>query len=88
MVWRRATREGGLALIVVTAVLLLLTFRLAMVAHHRDRDWAAAQAALDRCRQQAPQLAGFYEEYENRIVYFAAEPPGADWNGVFVAETK
>jgi adenylate cyclase len=60
----------------------------AMLAFYRAQDWASAQAALERCRKSAPQLAEFYDEYENRIAYFTDEPPGADWNGVFVAETK
>ena len=60
----------------------------AMLAFYRAQDWPAAQAALDRCRERAPQLADFYDEYDERIAHFAADPPGADWNGVFVAETK
>jgi hypothetical protein len=33
-------------------------------------------------------LAALYDFYERRIASYELNPPGPDWNGVFVAETK
>jgi adenylate cyclase len=60
----------------------------AMLMHYRARQWAAADAALQRCRGIDPRLDGLYELYAERIAYFAHTPPAADWDGVFVALTK
>jgi adenylate cyclase len=59
-----------------------------MLACYRAQDWTRAQAALVKCRDYSPELTGFYDLYAERIAHFAANPPGAAWNGVFVAETK
>ena len=37
----------------------------------------------------APQfLQGFYDLYEKRIAHYCADPPPANWDGVFEAKTK
>jgi adenylate cyclase len=60
-----------------------------MLACYRARDWAGASSVLADCRcYQTAELAAFYDLYAERIAYFAVNPPGPDWNGVFVAETK
>jgi len=59
-----------------------------MLAGYRTQDWAGARDALAECRRYTPELAGFYDLYAERIAYFEANPPGPDWNGVFVSETK
>jgi len=60
----------------------------AMLAAYRAQDWTGAGAALGRCRPREPRLALFYDLYEQRVAYYAANPPGSDWDGTFVAETK
>ena len=35
-----------------------------------------------------PELADLYDLYEERIQAYEADPPGDDWDGVFIAETK
>jgi adenylate cyclase len=60
----------------------------AMLAAYRGRDWACAQAAADDCASQAPQLGALYALYGERIAAYRAEPPGRDWDGVFVAKEK
>jgi adenylate cyclase len=60
----------------------------AMLTHYRARDWAAARAALERCRGRDPRLDALYDLYTGRIAYFSANPPAADWDGVFIALTK
>jgi adenylate cyclase len=60
----------------------------AMLGHYRTRDWMQAQAALCQCRGRDPRLEPLYDLYEERLAYFAANPPATDWDGVFVALTK
>ncbi|HTT79313.1 MAG TPA: adenylate/guanylate cyclase domain-containing protein [Stellaceae bacterium] len=60
----------------------------AMLAHYRARRWAAARAALARCRGRDPRLDGLYDLYVERLAWFVMNPPTADWDGVFVALTK
>ena len=60
----------------------------AMLAHYRGQDWASARAALVQCRGQDARLEGLYDLYEERLAYFADNPPAADWDGVFVALSK
>jgi len=59
-----------------------------MLGLYRAQDWAAASEALADCRSRAPEFTGLYELYAERIAYFAANPPGEGWDGVFVSETK
>ena len=33
-------------------------------------------------------LDGFYDMYSERIAAYRADPPAADWDGVYEAETK
>jgi adenylate cyclase len=60
----------------------------AMLACYRAQDWDGAQATLERCRPAQRGLADFYGVYEERIAHYRENPPGKDWQGVFVAETK
>ena len=60
-----------------------------MLAAYRTQDWDGAVAALNECAEVAPDLLkGFYEVYSARIAEFRADPPGADWDGVYVAKSK
>jgi adenylate cyclase len=60
----------------------------AMLDGYRRQDWPGARAALADCRGRDARLDGLYELYEERIGYFADNPPAVDWDGVFVALTK
>lgn len=60
----------------------------AMLMHYRAQDWARAEAALSACRGGDARLEPLYDLYAGRIAWFRENPPGADWNGVFVATTK
>ncbi|MBF0247088.1 MAG: adenylate/guanylate cyclase domain-containing protein [Alphaproteobacteria bacterium] len=61
-----------------------------MLAKYRAQDWDGAQAACDACRAMADtyECPGFFDLYEQRIHDMRANPPGADWDGVFVATSK
>jgi adenylate cyclase len=61
----------------------------AMIAAYRAQQWNAALKHLESCRAQAPdEMRGVYELYETRISDLRADPPPADWDGVFAALTK
>jgi adenylate cyclase len=56
---------------------------------YRRQDWAGAETARAECLEVGPErLRGFYALYEARIAEFRADPPGADWDGVYVAKSK
>ncbi len=59
-----------------------------MLACYRAQDWAGARAAVAECRQHDSRLTRLYDLYDERIGFFAASPPGPDWDGVFVASDK
>ena len=59
-----------------------------MLERYRARDWAGASAALRQCRGKDARLEALYDLYDERVAYFTANPPAADWDGLFVALTK
>ena len=60
-----------------------------MLVAYRAQDWDTSTTALEECRAVAPEsLQGFYDLYATRIAEFRADPPGADWDGVYVAKSK
>ena len=59
-----------------------------MLAAYRAQEWGGALAALAECRAADPDLADLHDVYRERIDHFLDNPPGLDWDGVFVAETK
>ena len=61
-----------------------------MLVYYRQRDFAGAIAAVIRCRDADDGfgLEYLFDLYASRIRAFQSNPPPADWNGVFVLETK
>ena len=61
-----------------------------MLAAYRGQKWDEAKALLKECYEkgEAFKLAELCDLYAARIKAYEAEPPGADWNGVFIATTK
>jgi adenylate cyclase len=61
-----------------------------MLALYRNQDFDAALEAVMRGRTLADDmgLGALFEIYASRIRSFQDSPPPADWNGVFVMETK
>ena len=55
---------------------------------YRRQDWDAASAALVDCRKLAPSLEGLHDVFSGRIAEYRANPPPADWDGVYEARTK
>jgi adenylate cyclase len=61
-----------------------------MLAAYRKQQWDEALTVIDRCRKHANgfDVAGLYDMYVERIENHRADPPPADWNGVYEAESK
>ena len=61
-----------------------------MLACYRAQDVAGARSGIAACLQDAAayDLAGLYEEYAARLDEMEQDPPGPDWDGVFVAKSK
>ncbi len=62
----------------------------AFLAAYRGRDWSRARGALAEVAEKArgPDLAGVVALFAQRLDHLEKDPPGEDWNGVFVATTK
>ena len=61
-----------------------------MLARFRQQDFSGAMQAIERCRKFGDGfgLSYLFDIYSERIRVFEENPPPADWNGVFVLETK
>ena len=61
---------------------------LAMLEAYRGQRWDRASALLGECRALDARLDDLYDVYETRIQAMKLDPPGPDWDGVFVATSK
>jgi len=61
-----------------------------LLAAYRKQEWAEARAQIVRCNEIDPgfHLEKLYHIYEERMQEYEANPPGADWDGVYVATSK
>jgi adenylate cyclase len=59
----------------------------AALEHYRKQRWDEAQKLLETLASAAPE-AKIYRVYLERIADLRANPPGADWDGVFVFTAK
>ena len=59
-----------------------------LLVHYRAQDWETARETLEACTQLAPDLDELYGLYRDRIGFFEQNPPGPDWDGVYVAQEK
>jgi adenylate cyclase len=61
-----------------------------MLGHFRKQQWDETMAIIERCRKVADgfDVAGLYDMYVERIETYRADPPPADWDGVYEAESK
>jgi adenylate cyclase len=62
----------------------------AMLDAYRAQDWAKARVLAEAGQSSAVGygLRKFYLLMQDRCAHFAANPPGADWDGVFTATEK
>jgi adenylate cyclase len=54
---------------------------------YRKQDWDQAELQLLNLRRMYPE-SKLYEVYMERVAYFRKDAPAADWDGVFVFQTK
>jgi adenylate cyclase len=54
---------------------------------YRKQDWDQAELQLMNLQRMAPDTA-LYRIYAERVNHFRKTPPAADWDGVFVFQTK
>lgn len=54
---------------------------------YRKQDWDGADTAFKACRDSNPDDPAA-AVYLDRVAHFRAEPPPANWDGVWVFETK
>jgi adenylate cyclase len=61
-----------------------------MLAVYRKQQWDEARRLIDRCRKLGNGfgVGGLYDMYVERIATYLTEPPPADWDGVYAAESK
>lgn len=61
-----------------------------MVAAYRAQDWARMEELLTECRRLGAVygLEGMYDLYGERLNDYRANPPGENWDGVYVATSK
>ncbi|QEX16917.1 hypothetical protein FRZ44_22120 [Hypericibacter terrae] len=55
---------------------------------YRAQRWGEARELLRACRPRWDGLGELYDLYARRITMFEDNPPGTDWNGVYVAHSK
>jgi adenylate cyclase len=62
----------------------------ALLVCYRKQDWSGVRETMALCRRDCERfgLSGLLETYRDRIERLQHDPPGADWDGVFIAETK
>ncbi len=59
-----------------------------MFGAYRGQRWAEARTLITECRRLDGEISGLYDLYDERIAEYQADPPDADWDGVFIATTK
>ena len=61
-----------------------------MLRYYREQNWSQALDTIEPCRKAAEGfgVGALYQMYAERIEAFRHNPPPADWNGVYEAESK
>ena len=59
-----------------------------MLRDYRAQHWDAAEALIAELRAHKDANATLYDLYEERISDYRSAPPGAEWDGVYVASSK
>ncbi len=59
-----------------------------MLEAYRGQDWDTALAHIEDCRKLDGALERLYDLYRSRVNEYRIHPPGADWDGVYVAASK
>ena len=60
----------------------------ALLEAYRAQDWDETRRLADGCTGLAPHLERLYDLYRDRIEHYEQNPPGENWDGLYVALTK
>jgi adenylate cyclase len=58
------------------------------LVNYRSQAWDKAQLHIDKYQQAIPSFTHYYELFAQRIKAMQSNPPGPEWVGVFVAQSK
>ena len=61
---------------------------LAFLQNYRSQAWDKAQQHIDKYQSAIPNFTHYYGLFAQRIKAMQANPPGSEWIGVFVAQSK
>ena len=60
-----------------------------LILEYRDQNWKKAKMLVSKAREAAGEkFDGLYDLFDARIEEYKSNPPGLDWDGVFVATDK
>jgi adenylate cyclase len=60
-----------------------------LILEYRNQNWKKAKTLVSKAREAAGEkFDGLYDLFEARIEEYKSNPPGLDWDGVFIATDK
>jgi adenylate cyclase len=79
---------GDRSLLEDSAFNMLVNLNSRMLRAYRTQKWREAVLLAGQCAAMDHAPGGLYALYRDRIDEYQIEPPGDDWDGIFVATTK
>ncbi len=60
-----------------------------LISEYRQQNWVNAKALIVKARASAgDKFDGLYDLFSSRILEYESNPPGSEWDGVFIATDK
>ena len=60
-----------------------------LMSEYREQNWGNAKALIVKARASAgDKFDGLYDLFSSRILEYESNPPGSEWDGVFIATDK
>ena len=60
-----------------------------LISEYREQNWGNAKALVVKARASAgDKFDGLYDLFSSRILEYESNPPGSEWDGVFIATDK
>jgi adenylate cyclase len=60
-----------------------------LISEYREQNWGNAKALIVKARASAgDKFDGLYDLFSSRILEYESNPPGSEWDGVFIATDK
>ena len=60
-----------------------------LILEYRNQNWKKAKTLVSKARKAGGEkFDGLYDLFDTRIEEYKANPPGLDWDGVFIATDK